>query len=61
MIDKSDTRALVVNDGYEMVPVGDLTVHPRNPKVGDLAAIGESIAVNGRPKRAAKAIIGEAP
>jgi len=37
----------VVNDGYELVAVGKLAPHPRNPRRGDIAAITESIDLNG--------------
>lgn len=37
----------IVNDGYELVAVGALAPHPRNPRRGDIAAITESIDVNG--------------
>lgn len=37
----------VINDTYEMVPVGDLKHHPRNPNKGNVDAIVESIKANG--------------
>ena len=36
----------IANTGYEMVPVGRLKVHPRNPRQGDVGAICESIQTN---------------
>jgi len=37
----------IINQAYELVPVGALKPHPKNPRKGDIAAIGESIAANG--------------
>jgi len=37
----------VLNEAVELVPVADLTLHPRNVNQGDLGAIHESVAVNG--------------
>lgn len=36
-----------VNVGYELVDLHTLRVHPKNPKKGDVAAIGGSIDANG--------------
>jgi ParB-like chromosome segregation protein Spo0J len=36
----------IANTGYEMVAVGRLKVHPRNPRQGDVGAICESIRAN---------------
>lgn len=36
-----------VNVGYELVDIHSLRVHPKNPKKGDVAAIGGSIDANG--------------
>ena len=32
---------------YEMAPVESLTTHPENPRLGNIAAIRESIRANG--------------
>lgn len=37
----------VVEQAYELVPVGKLQAHPDNPRRGDVDAIGESIGANG--------------
>jgi len=37
----------VINEGYELVGLDRLRPHPRNPRQGDLEAIGQSIDVNG--------------
>lgn len=42
-----DAYKRLINDGHDLVPVGDIKTHPRNPRRGDLAAVSESIRVNG--------------
>ena len=37
----------VTKQVYEIVPVDSLTIHPANPRRGDVGAIGESIEANG--------------
>lgn len=37
----------IINDGFELVPVGQLSEHPKNPRQGDLGQIHESIEENG--------------
>ena len=37
----------VINQGFEVVPVGSIKPHPMNPRMGDLEAIGQSIDING--------------
>src|SRR5579884_816150 len=37
----------VVSQQYELVPVGNLKPHPKNPRVGNKGLIDESIAANG--------------
>ncbi len=37
----------IINDGFELVPVGQLREHPKNPNEGDCGAIHESIEENG--------------
>lgn len=37
----------VLDQSYELVPVDDLKPHPDNPRRGNLAVIGESVAANG--------------
>lgn len=37
----------ILNQETELVPVGNLRVHPENPNVGDVEGIAESIAENG--------------
>lgn len=37
----------IINQEYELVPVGALRPHPRNPRKGDTVAIAESICANG--------------
>lgn len=42
------TRARApINDGYEVVPLDRLKLHPRNPRRGDVDRIAESMDVNG--------------
>ena len=41
------TTGRILNDRYELVAVDAVRPHPRNPRVGDLAAISESISKNG--------------
>lgn len=44
---QDDETDRVVNDGYEMVPVGKLVEHPANPRRGRVDAIEASIIANG--------------
>ena len=37
----------IINQEYELVPVGALRPHPRTPRKGDTVAIAESICANG--------------
>ena len=38
---------VLIDQTYEMAPVGSLTTHPENPRLGNIAAIRESIHANG--------------
>jgi hypothetical protein len=40
-------RATVANAEIETVPVSMLSTHPENPRIGDMRAIGESVAAHG--------------
>lgn len=42
-----ETSARIVNQDYAVVPLVELGLHPRNPRRGDVEAIGESIDANG--------------
>lgn len=37
----------IINEATELVPVQDLTPHPKNPRQGDVGAIHQSIEANG--------------
>ena len=37
----------VINESYDLVPVGDLQLHPDNPRVGDVDTIVDSIGAHG--------------
>ena len=41
------SRVRMCNERYEVVPIERLTPHPKNPRRGDVGAIGKSIAKNG--------------
>ena len=37
-----------INVRSELVPVDSIKAHPQNPRLGDVAAIAESLQVNGQ-------------
>jgi hypothetical protein len=42
-----NAEPVVIPQEYELVPAGRLSLHPDNPRKGDLDALGESISANG--------------
>jgi ParB-like chromosome segregation protein Spo0J len=37
----------ILSEKYELVPLGELALHPRNPRKGDLKTLKQSVVVNG--------------